>query len=215
VFDVGFTELLLIGVVSLVVIGPERLPDVARSAGKWIGKMQRFVRGVKTDIANELDSGELKRLIGDQREQIEELRKTIGSTTRELESSTKNVVRGARKKLTELEDAASRADGESEADADVSRPDAPSTPPLPPAPASSPAEPPDGDAAAARTIDHRPAADTAPVDGASAGSDKSSAGSPTELPAESSAGASDTPSGGARDTTASVTDTARQSGSGT
>ena len=102
-FDVGFTELLLIGVVSLVVIGPERLPDVARTAGKWIGKTQRFVRGVKTDIANELDSGELKKLIGDQREQIDELRKVVGSTRRELESSTKDVVRGARKKLTELE----------------------------------------------------------------------------------------------------------------
>ena len=121
-FDIGFTEILLIGVVSLVVIGPERLPDVARTAGRWIGKMQRFVRGVKTDIANELDSAELKRLIGDQRDQIDELRKMVGSTTRELESSTRDIVSGARKKLTELEDAAARADGEADADADVARP---------------------------------------------------------------------------------------------
>ena len=157
-FDVGFTELLLIGVVSLVVIGPERLPDVARTAGKWIGKMQRFVRGVKTDIANELDSGELKKLIGDQRDQIDELRKIVGSSAREIESSTRDAVRGARKKLTELEDAAARADGqtdgEADADADVVRPEGPSTPPVPPAvPARTPA---DGSAAAAaRNIGQR------------------------------------------------------------
>ena len=157
-FDVGFTELLLIGVVSLVVIGPERLPDVARTVGKWIGKTQRFVRGVKTDIANELDSGELKKLIGDQRDQIDELRKIVGSTTRDIESSTRDAVRGARKKLTELEDAAARADGkadgEADADADVVRPSGPSTPPVAPAPTLT--KPADGSAsAAARTIGRR------------------------------------------------------------
>jgi len=77
VFDVGFTEILLIGIVSLVVIGPERLPTVARTLGQWIGKLQRFVKGVKTDLASELDSGDLKKLIGDQREQINELRDMV------------------------------------------------------------------------------------------------------------------------------------------
>ena len=109
-FDVGFTEILLIGVVALVVIGPERLPDVARTAGKWINKTQRFVRGVRADIANELDSGELKKLLGDQREQIDELRKIVGSTQRELSSSTREVMRGAKKRLNELESATMQAE---------------------------------------------------------------------------------------------------------
>ena len=111
-FDVGFTEILLIGVVALVVIGPERLPDVARSAGKWINKTQRFVRGVRADIANELDSGELKKLLGDQREQIDELRKMVRSTARDIESSTHDVVRGARRKLDELEEATAHVEAE-------------------------------------------------------------------------------------------------------
>jgi len=53
-FDVGFLEILVIGIVSLIVIGPERLPAVARTVGTWVGKAQRFVRGVKSDFASEL-----------------------------------------------------------------------------------------------------------------------------------------------------------------
>ena len=118
----GFTEILLIGVVSLVVIGPERLPDVARTAGQWIGKLQRFVRGVKSDISRELDSGELKQLIGDQREQIDELRKMVRSTARDIESTTHDAVRGARRKLDEMEEAVDEVDAEVEADAGVEPP---------------------------------------------------------------------------------------------
>jgi len=58
-FDVGFLEILVIGIVSLIVIGPERLPAVARTVGTWVGKAQRFVRGVKSDFASELQSGAL------------------------------------------------------------------------------------------------------------------------------------------------------------
>lgn len=111
-FDVGFTEILMIGVVALVVIGPERLPDVARTVGRWIGKMQRFVRGVKTDLASELESGDLKKLIGSQREQIDELRKIVKTTKREIETSTTDLVQGAKKKFGELENAAATVDAE-------------------------------------------------------------------------------------------------------
>jgi len=103
VFDVGFTEILLIGIVSLVVIGPERLPTVARTAGQWIGKLQRFVKGVKTDLASELESGDLKKLIGDQREQINELRDMVSSAQKDLQSTTQSVVKSTREGLSELE----------------------------------------------------------------------------------------------------------------
>ena len=102
-FDVGFTEILLIGIVSLVVIGPERLPTVARTLGQWIGKLQRFVKGVKTDLASELDSGDLKKLIGDQREQINELRDMVTSAQKDLQSTTQSVVKSTREGLSELE----------------------------------------------------------------------------------------------------------------
>ncbi|MDP1862590.1 MAG: Sec-independent protein translocase protein TatB [Thiobacillus sp.] len=60
-FDIGFTELLMIGVVALIVIGPERLPKVARTFGHLYGRMQRYVSDVKSDISREIDLDELKR----------------------------------------------------------------------------------------------------------------------------------------------------------
>jgi len=65
-FDVGFSELVLIAIVALFVIGPDRLPKVARTAGLWVGKMRGFVTSVKADIDNELATDELKRILRDQ-----------------------------------------------------------------------------------------------------------------------------------------------------
>lgn len=61
-FDFGFSELLLIGIVALVVIGPERLPKVARTAGHLFGRMQRYVADVKADINREMQLDELKKM---------------------------------------------------------------------------------------------------------------------------------------------------------
>ncbi|MFK7862443.1 MAG: Sec-independent protein translocase protein TatB [Granulosicoccus sp.] len=108
-FDVGFTEVFLIGVVSLVVIGPERLPAVAKTAGQWVAKLQRFVRGVKTDLASELESGDLKKLIGDQKEQIDELRKMVSTTKKEFQSTAKTVMETTREGLSELETSVNEA----------------------------------------------------------------------------------------------------------
>jgi sec-independent protein translocase protein TatB len=60
-FDIGFTELIVIGVVALIVIGPERLPRVARTAGHLYGRMQRYVSSVKSDISQEIHLDELRR----------------------------------------------------------------------------------------------------------------------------------------------------------
>jgi len=62
VFDIGFSEFMVIGVVALVVIGPERLPKVARTAGHLMGRMQRYVSDVKADINREVEMSELKDL---------------------------------------------------------------------------------------------------------------------------------------------------------
>lgn len=61
-FDIGFTELLLIGVVALIVIGPERLPRVARTLGHLAGRMQRYVADVKADINREMELDELRKM---------------------------------------------------------------------------------------------------------------------------------------------------------
>ena len=60
-FDVGISELLVIGVVALIVIGPERLPKVARTVGLLLGRMQRYVATVKADLSQELQLDELRK----------------------------------------------------------------------------------------------------------------------------------------------------------
>jgi sec-independent protein translocase protein TatB len=101
-FDVGFLEILVIGVVSLIVIGPERLPAVARTVGAWVGKTQRFVRGVKTDFANELKSGDLKKIIGDQNEQISELRNLVNTARKELKSGVDDATSSTRSSMDDF-----------------------------------------------------------------------------------------------------------------
>lgn len=62
-FDVGFWELVIIGVVGLLVIGPDKLPAVARTVGMWIGRTRRFVTQVKADIDRELKQEELRKAL--------------------------------------------------------------------------------------------------------------------------------------------------------
>ena len=61
-FDVGFSELMLIAVVALLVLGPERLPRVARTAGHLLGRLQRYVNDVKVDINREMQLDELRKM---------------------------------------------------------------------------------------------------------------------------------------------------------
>jgi sec-independent protein translocase protein TatB len=61
VFDVGFSELMVIAVVALIVIGPERLPRVARTLGHLFGRLQRYVNDVKADINREIELEELRK----------------------------------------------------------------------------------------------------------------------------------------------------------
>jgi sec-independent protein translocase protein TatB len=70
-FDIGFTELIVIGVVALIVIGPERLPRVARTAGHLYGRMQRYVSTVKADISREVELDELRKVGQDLRQSVE------------------------------------------------------------------------------------------------------------------------------------------------
>jgi len=82
-FDIGFWELGLIGVVALLVIGPERLPGVARTAGKWVGSAKRFVHSVQADINLEVSKAdELKRLL-DEQARIESLHEIIEQAPRD------------------------------------------------------------------------------------------------------------------------------------
>jgi len=62
-FDVGFLELVIVGIVALIVVGPERLPRLARTAGLWIGRARRTLSSVKAEIDRELKAEELKQIL--------------------------------------------------------------------------------------------------------------------------------------------------------
>jgi len=85
-FDVGFWEILLILVLALVVIGPERLPGAARQAGFWVGKARRYIEGVRTEVEQELDVSEFKRMLHNQEVQINELQQQIKSSVDDVGS---------------------------------------------------------------------------------------------------------------------------------
>jgi len=81
-FDVGFSELLLLAVVALVVLGPEKLPHAARMAGAWIGRIRRLIINVQADIENEVAAAELRERI---RKEMEKARAASGLDTLEGE----------------------------------------------------------------------------------------------------------------------------------
>jgi sec-independent protein translocase protein TatB len=78
-FDIGFWELALIGILALVVLGPKRLPEAARAAGYWVGRIRRFIMNAKQDLDREMQGGgldELRRL----KEELEQTRRYIEET---------------------------------------------------------------------------------------------------------------------------------------
>jgi len=79
-FDIGFWEIFLILILALIIVGPERLPAAARTAGHWFGKARRYVEGVKEEVASEFDVSELKRMMHNQEVQINELQGKLNET---------------------------------------------------------------------------------------------------------------------------------------
>ncbi|NYT74442.1 twin-arginine translocase subunit TatB [Halomonas sp. QX-2] len=70
--DIGFLELMLIGVVGLLVLGPERLPRAARTAGMWIGKIKRTVSGMQREISAQLEAEELRQKLNEQQKKLDD-----------------------------------------------------------------------------------------------------------------------------------------------
>lgn len=89
-FDVGFSELIVIALVALIVIGPERLPRVARTLGALLGRAQRYVNDVKADIQREVDLDELKGIrssFQDAAKSVEESVSQVGAQLQSAEES--------------------------------------------------------------------------------------------------------------------------------
>ena len=86
-FEIGFWELVLVGVVALLVVGPEKLPGLARTAGLWLGRARRMIAEVKADVDRELHLEELKQSLRQQADvsEIKDLADRVRSLRRDVE----------------------------------------------------------------------------------------------------------------------------------
>ncbi len=92
-FDVGFWELCLIGLVSLLVIGPKKLPAAARIAGFWLGKTRNMVASVKAEIKEELQAEEMRQILKEHSgiEDVESLIEEGKDNVEKMKSSIKSI----------------------------------------------------------------------------------------------------------------------------
>lgn len=116
-FDVGFWELTIIGVVALIIVGPERLPGLARTAGLWIGKGRRMIADVKRDIDREIKASEMSDLkdgLDSARKEVEKAADNIkqASGADEIQSSIRETVDESRSGLDEIDRAAKDMENE-------------------------------------------------------------------------------------------------------
>jgi len=121
-FDIGFSELMVIGVVALVVIGPERLPKVARTLGVLFGRLQRYVTQVKSDISREMELAELGKVKN-------EFESAARSFQTEVESKAAETERELRDATTSIEQSLASAEA-TPGPADAASPNAPASPQL-------------------------------------------------------------------------------------
>jgi sec-independent protein translocase protein TatB len=99
-FDISVSELMIIGAVALIVIGPERLPRVARTAGHFLGRFQRYVAQVKADIGREMELAELKKL----QTSVEDAARDIEQTVKSEMHSAEEELRSAETELRKAEE---------------------------------------------------------------------------------------------------------------
>ena len=102
-FDIGFSELFVIGIVALIVLGPERLPRVARTAGHLLGRLQRYVNDVKSDISREMQLEELRKLQSQVEQQVREVGNEAGAVTAQVGSEVAGLSDQMRAAMAEQE----------------------------------------------------------------------------------------------------------------
>lgn len=103
-FDVGFSELIVIALVALIVIGPERLPRVARTVGVLLGRAQRYVNDVKIDIQREVNLEELKNIQSTFQDAAKSVERSATQVEQELHAAGESLntsIAGATEKTVE------------------------------------------------------------------------------------------------------------------
>ncbi len=95
-FDFGFSEMVVIAVIGLIVLGPERLPRVAKQAGQWLGKLQRYVSDVKSDINRQMELDDLRKLQSEVKDAASNLESTFRSSVSEAQSEFDSIASTAK-----------------------------------------------------------------------------------------------------------------------
>ena len=99
-FDIGFSELLVIGVVALIVIGPQKLPRVARTVGHLLGRLQRYVADVKADINREIELEELRKMRDSMQKAASEMQSSVDAELNKTADELNQAVEGEKKPET-------------------------------------------------------------------------------------------------------------------
>jgi sec-independent protein translocase protein TatB len=100
-FDIGFSELMVIGVVALIVIGPEKLPRMARTVGHLAGRLQRYVSDVKADINREIELDELRKMRDSMQQAASEMQTSVQTELNKTETDLNKAVEEAKQSLEE------------------------------------------------------------------------------------------------------------------
>ncbi len=166
-FDIGFWEIMIITLVALLVVGPARLPGLAREIGRFVGKTKRFVNSVRSDIEQEFQTEELRKMLKEQDREIQGLKSMMHETEETLREDLKDTASALREDLDDTADTQRRREleGRSQpvgpahgaADRKPARPEPPRVPAKPTSAGTAP-----GKAAATKTAE----ADSEPAESA-------------------------------------------------
>lgn len=168
-FDIGFWEIMIITLVALLVVGPARLPGLAREIGRFVGKTKRFVNSVRSDIEQEFQTEELRKMLKDQESEIQGLKSMMHETEETLRDDLKDTAKALREDLDDTEDSQRRREleGRSQpvgpAGASATRkPAQPKPTPIPAEPAAAGTDPAETAATKAAEADSQPAESARP-----------------------------------------------------
>jgi sec-independent protein translocase protein TatB len=94
-FDIGFSEILIIATLTLIVMGPNRLPEAIKTITLWIGRLRNFINSARSDIENEVGIDEIKKQLHNEKvmQEIAKTKVELNSVTQDLSSDKKDAKR--------------------------------------------------------------------------------------------------------------------------
>jgi sec-independent protein translocase protein TatB len=94
-FDIGFSEILIIATLTLIVMGPNRLPETIKTITLWIGRLRNFINSARSDIENEVGIDEIKKQLHNEKvmQEIAKTKEELNSVTQDLSSDKKDAKR--------------------------------------------------------------------------------------------------------------------------